>query len=73
MDARAAIKNGFADGELYIDEKEQRTPTNLSFTKIRALNSYAPSVEKLEALEKPPETDNLLLIAKAKMNLAAKL
>ena len=72
MDARAAIKNGFADEELYIDDTERQKSTNLSFTKIRALNSYKVSIEKLEALENVPNNnlipveDNKEAIRKAK-------
>jgi ATP-dependent Clp protease protease subunit len=73
MDAREAIRLGFADKELYADEKEKRGPMNLSFAKIHALNSFKGQVEKLEALEppeEPPKDDGKLKIAKAKLNLS---
>lgn len=74
MDARAAIKNGFADEELYTDKPENATSTNLSFMKIRALNSFKGQIEKLEALE-PNETPSIDEndIARAKLALQLKL
>ena len=53
MDAKAAIKNGFADEELYTDNSQPATAMDFSFTKIHALNSFKGQIEKLEAFEKP--------------------
>jgi ATP-dependent Clp protease protease subunit len=58
MDARAAIKNGFADEELYADSKDPDAIMNFSFTKIRVLNSFKGQIEKLEALEQPRDGVN---------------
>ncbi|MEA4919375.1 MAG: Clp protease ClpP [Clostridiaceae bacterium] len=72
MDAKAAIKNGFADEELYTDNNQTTVAMDFSFMKIRALNSFKAPTAKLEALEPPPDT-TATDIAKAKLALQIKL
>jgi len=72
MDARTAIKDGFADSMLYSDA--QNTPDgvmNFAFTRHMVLNCANESMKRLEALT-PPDT-TATDIARAKLALQLKL
>ena len=72
MDARTAIKDGFADSMLYSDA--QNTPDgvmNFAFTRHMVLNCANESMKRLKALA-PPDT-TATDIARAKLALQLKL
>jgi ATP-dependent Clp protease protease subunit len=75
LSAKMAKREGFADGMLYEDSEEMNySPIN--FNRLVVQNNAAQSVKKLMEIkepEEPPETDNTVQLAKAKMNLATKL
>ena len=73
MDAKAAIKNGFADEELYTENKSPAVSMDFSFTKIRALNSVNAPTNKLIAIENQANAIQSQDIAIAKAKLALQL
>lgn len=83
MDARTAIKNGFADSMLY-SKPEAEAVMNFAFNRNMVLNCANESMKRLVALEKtpkepdppelpkPPETNNIGIL-KAKLALQINL
>jgi ATP-dependent Clp protease protease subunit len=55
MDARSAIKNGFADSIMYADKGKQEEVANIGFSRSRILNSASKSVKKLFDFERDIE------------------
>ena len=64
MSAKTAVKEGFADGTLYEDEKVTEA-LNYAFNRHEMLDSTTDAVKRMVALQKPPdntaEKDKLLL------------
>jgi len=76
MDAKTAIKDGFADSMLYSDKQTANDDVmNFAFSRHMVLNCANESIRRLKALEQPPappdtpETD----IARARLALQLKL
>jgi ATP-dependent Clp protease protease subunit len=69
MDAKTAMKNGFADSMLYADKEAPEETMNFAFNRHAILNCANDSMKRLMALEKPPEPPQDTEIAKAKLAL----
>ncbi len=69
MDARTAMKEGFADSVLYQDEKTE-TVMNFAFNRNMVLNCASKSMERLKAIEAPQQD---IEMAKAKLALQLEL
>jgi ATP-dependent Clp protease protease subunit len=78
MSAKAAIKDGFADGMLYADAEPVQNYSPVAFNRLAIQNSAAAAMRKLQELkqlkppDKPPETDNTEL-EKARLALRSNL
>jgi ATP-dependent Clp protease, protease subunit len=66
MSAKTAIKEGFADEMLYLEEKEDTT-YNFAFKRCLVLNSTSEAVKRMIDEEKTKENNE---ISKAKLALA---
>lgn len=70
MDAKTAIKNGFADSMLYTDTKTPSDVMNFDFNRHAILNCANSSMKRLIELENPPQNAET---EKAKAMLALQL
>ncbi len=72
MDARKAIKDGFADSMMYNNLPDAENVMNFAFSRQMVLNCASESMKRLKAIE-IPEEDNQTEIARAKLALQLKL
>lgn len=76
MDATTALRDGFADGILYTDEKEPKNVMNFAFNRFSIQNSANMAFKHLIELEntRKPKTDNKKMdMLKAKLALELEL
>lgn len=66
MDANTAVKNGFADGVLYADNKDHKSIMNFAFNRLSIQNYTNESIDHLFALKnKTKEEDEIVPIQNA--------
>jgi ATP-dependent Clp protease protease subunit len=76
MDAKTAMKNGFADSMLYADKEAPPAAMNFAFSRHSITNCANDSMKRLIALEKPPkppEDTGEFEITKARLALQCRL
>ena len=73
MDARTAIKNGFADSMLYDNKDIPEEIANFAFSRAAIVNCEKDSIKRLFAITKPDPPKENIALAKAKLALQIKL
>lgn len=71
MNAKTAIKEGFADGMLYADN--EAPPVEMSFSRHSITNSTNEAVKRMVALQKPPDAPDETETLKARLALELEL